>query len=75
MTHHDSTLCNWAKIKHSVPQHSIVGLLLFLLYMNDLSKFTNNKSEAFCLLMIQVYSLLTHTLSNLMQILIQSLKL
>jgi hypothetical protein len=46
MTHHDSTLSNWAKIKHGAPQHFILGLVPFVLYMNDLSKFTDNKSTA-----------------------------
>jgi hypothetical protein len=38
------TFSNWALIVHVIPQRFVLGPLLFLLYMNDLPQFINNKS-------------------------------
>ena len=44
-TNHNTTVSNWAMVKHGVPQRCVFGPTLFLLYIDDLPAVINQKAK------------------------------
>ena len=56
----NNEVSNWAKVRHGFPQGSILGPLLFLLYISDLPKIIN-KTSAPIIFADDTSILLTHS--------------
>jgi hypothetical protein len=50
----ESIPSNWEKVKHGVPKGFLIGLLLYLIYINDLPALII-KPHLFCLQMILTF--------------------
>ena len=47
LSHNNSIESSWEKVKHGVPQGSILGPIFFLIFLNDLPQITTRGTKIF----------------------------